>query len=255
MIEDRPLVEKAAAEIARRQGYRVQQSADAFAGRKLYMSYRSVLNQEERIEVDLNFLFRMPLGGTATRELWQPGGLDRPRVPVVSTEEILVGKILALLDRGAARDVWDVANLPSAASDVLESRLFRVWLIALVSILDHPLTTYTRDRLEARITDRVVSEQLAPMLATNVPIPSRELVKSAWEVVGRFLSLTPNEEEFIAAIQRGELRPERLLPDDAEEVERIANHPAIRWKIANVRAHLAKSDKKREARKPSRRPA
>jgi predicted nucleotidyltransferase component of viral defense system len=32
MLEDRPRVEAAAAEIAKRQGYRVQQSADAFAG-------------------------------------------------------------------------------------------------------------------------------------------------------------------------------------------------------------------------------
>jgi len=74
MLEDRPRVETTAAEIAKRQGYRIQQSADAFAGRKLYLRYHSVLGQEERIELDLNFLFRMPLAGTAICELWQPGG-------------------------------------------------------------------------------------------------------------------------------------------------------------------------------------
>ena len=119
MLEDRPRVETAAAEIAKRQGYRVQQSADAFAGRKLYLRYRSVLGQEERIELDLNFLFRLPLAGTALRELWQPGELDRPNVRGVGLEELLVGKLLALLDRGAARDVWDVANLASQAKSVL----------------------------------------------------------------------------------------------------------------------------------------
>ena len=37
MIEDRPRVERAVADLARRRGYRVQQSADAFAGRKVYL--------------------------------------------------------------------------------------------------------------------------------------------------------------------------------------------------------------------------
>jgi hypothetical protein len=66
-----------------------------------------------RIEVDLNFLFRMPIAGTEVRELWQPGELDRPSVRVAGLGEILIGKLLALLDRGAVRDAWDVAYPPS----------------------------------------------------------------------------------------------------------------------------------------------
>ena len=80
MLEARPVVEQAVVNLARRQGYRVQQSADAFAGRKFYLLYRSVLGPEERIEVDLNFLFRMSIAGTEVRELWQPGELDRPSI-------------------------------------------------------------------------------------------------------------------------------------------------------------------------------
>lgn len=41
MLEDRPRVEQAVIELARRSGYRVQQSADAFAGRKIYLDYHS----------------------------------------------------------------------------------------------------------------------------------------------------------------------------------------------------------------------
>jgi len=44
-----------------RTGYRIQISRDAFAGRKIYLGYRSVLGQDDRIEVDLNYLFRLPL--------------------------------------------------------------------------------------------------------------------------------------------------------------------------------------------------
>jgi hypothetical protein len=244
MLADRSLVERAVTELARRKGYRVQQSADAFAGRKIYLTYRSVLGPEERIEVDLNFLFRVPLAETEQRNLWQPGELDRPEVRTVSLQEIVVGKLLAMLQRGAARDIWDLANLPVPATEVQEMPSFRTWFIALAAILDHSLPTYTRSRLERLLTERAVDEQLAPMLAVAVTPRPDDLVKRAWAVVGKFLKLRPNEEAYLASIERGELRPELLFADDPEAAQRIAEHPAILWKVANVRAHLARREKK-----------
>lgn len=243
MLTDRPRVEQAITELVRRKGYRVQQSADAFAGRKIYLIYRSVLGPDERIEVDLNFLFRVPLAGTEQRELWQPDELDRPEVRTVSLHEIVVGKLLAMLERGAARDVWDLANLPPPAIDVQGLPSFRALFIALAAILDHPLPTYTRSRLKRLVTERVVTEQLAPMLAVAVPPRADDLVKRAWVVVEKFMTLRPNEEAYIASIERGELHPELLFTDDPESAKRIEKHPAILWKVANVRAHLARRDK------------
>jgi len=87
--------------------------------------YRSVLGQNERIEIDLNFIFRAPFAGIETLQLWQPGELDRPHVRVVGLMELIIGKMLALLERGAVRDVWDVANLTEQVRDVLKERSFR----------------------------------------------------------------------------------------------------------------------------------
>lgn len=239
MLGDRPQVEQAVTELARRKGYRVQQSADAFAGRKIYLIYRSVLGTEDRIELDLNFLFRVPIAGTEQCELWQPGELERPEVRTVSLQEIVTGKLLAMLDRGAVRDVWDLANLPAPAHDVMGLPSFRAWFIALAAILDHPLPTYTLSRLKGLVTERAVVEQLAPMLAVDAPPRADDLVKQAWAVLSEFITLRPNEATYIASIERGELRPELLFADDPEAVQLLAEHPAILWKLTNVRAHLA----------------
>ena len=51
------------------------------------------MGQDDRIEVDLNYIFRMPLVEPEIRELWQPGELDRTKVRVVGLEELLVGKL------------------------------------------------------------------------------------------------------------------------------------------------------------------
>jgi predicted nucleotidyltransferase component of viral defense system len=244
MLSDRPRVEQAVAELARRKGYRVQQSRDAFAGRKMYLHYRSVLGPEDRIEVDLNFLFRVPVARTRMAELWQPGELDRPEVKTVSLQEITIGKMLAMLDRGAARDIWDMANLPLPAVEVMERPLFREWFIALAAILDHPLPTYTLARLKGLATDRAVSEQLAPMLRIDTPISMHDLVRQAWEAISRFTTLGPNEAAYMTSIQQGEVKTDLLFEGDPEEGRRAAGHPAILWKLANVRKYLARRSHK-----------
>ena len=222
----------------------MQLSADAFAGRKLYLLYSSVLEQEDRIEVDLNFLFRRPFAGTTMRILWQPGELDRPQVRSVGDTELLDGKLLALLDRGAARDVWDVANLQAPAVDVLKSDRFRMYFIAFAAILNHPLATYTRDRLDRLVSDSAVVEHVAPLLGAGMLPRAKDLVEQAWAILRPLLSLEANEETYLTAINEGELRPELIFPKDSEEASCLAQHPAILWKVANVRAHLARKGPK-----------
>jgi hypothetical protein len=54
------------------------------------------------------------------------------------------------------------------------------------------------------------------------------------------LALEAHEQEYIAAIHRGELRLEVLFPNDPAEAQRIAGHPAILWKLGNARAYRAR---------------
>lgn len=240
MLAARPTVENAVTELAERHAYRVQKSGDAFAGRKTFLRYRAVLGHEERIEVDLNFLFRLPLCATETGTVWQPGGLDQPQVRIAGQAELIAGKLLALLDRCAARDAWDVAHLSEAAVRILSTSDFRARFIAISAILEHPLSAYGRDRLQNSFSDRVVDEQLLPMLSANANIAAADLVERAWQRLAPLVSLSATEKEYFSSIQRGNLRLDLLFPDDAEEAARLARHPAIQWKIENVRAYRSR---------------
>jgi hypothetical protein len=106
------------------------------------------------------------------------------------------------------------------------------------AVLEHPLQTYSRDRLERTVTTKALLDQLAPMIIANVTPDIVELVHRTWSVLQGFLRLSANESEYVAAIYRGELRADLLFPDDPAEAGRLANHPAIQWKIINVRQHL-----------------
>lgn len=190
----------------------------------------------------------MPLVEPEIRELWQPGELDRVKVRVVGPEELLVGKLLALLDRSAARDVWDVANLSTETLEMVRSHSFRRRFIAFSAILDHPLFTYTKERLQTILTDRTLSENLAPMLASSEPPVPADLIDRAWDVMHQFLSLEPHEKEYIAGISRGALLLHLLFAPGSNDTKIITEHPAVLWKIQNVRNHLANRSEKRKDR-------
>ena len=237
MLAHRPEVHDALLRLVRRMGYHVQESSQGFAGEKLFLGFRSALGNRDRIELDLNFLYRVPLSGTSMRPFWQPEDLDPAVVRVVGLSELLIGKLLALLDRMAARDVWDVANLPEETRPAIAIPSFRKELIAFSAVLVHPLGSYTRGRLERSLTGRALQEQVAPMLAATARIDPEDLITTAWNIIAPFLRLAPEEEEYIQGISRGEVRADLLFPDNPAKASLINTHPAVEWKLKNVVKH------------------
>ncbi len=239
MLEDRPTVEQALEEIASAQGYRVQRSRQEHAGRKFYLGYEGLRGKAERIEVDLNYLFREPLVPPLLLPMWQPGELERPKARIAGFEELATGKILAFLDRAACRDLYDVLQLPRWDSTALASARFRGILIAFAATLSRPLARYQPAGLQ-RITEIVIREQLTPMLSREEEIHLDEMKERAWSVVAPFLRMTQGEIEYTDRIWKGDLRPELLFPDDTDIVERLRRHPGLLWKVEKARAKTGK---------------
>ncbi len=239
MQADRAEVERATVIIGKGQGYRVQQSHDAHAGRKIYLTYASSLGTPDRIEVDLNFLFRVPLGEITTRPLWQPPGIVNPEVRVVPLEELFTGKLRATLDRAMPRDLFDTIRLPGYAANDWDTLRLRRTHVALAATLPHPLFKYGQDRFD-RVTERAIREQLVPMLHRDERPVANELKEQAWLVLKPLVTLDDEEREYIDRVHAGKLSPELLFPDDEELTNRLRRHPALLWKIENVKRHLSK---------------
>ena len=237
MLRERPQVERAISTIGKGQGYRVQVSKQSHAGRKIYLFYVSVMGTPNRVELDLNYLFRIPLGTIQVLPMWQPADLEQPQAKIVSSEELYAGKVCALLDRVMPRDLFDITRLPEhQAGALLNSPTCKKIIVALAATLPHPLHTYRQDRLD-RVTEQHVREQLNPMLISTARLTTTELKEKAWEVVEPLLQLDEAELQYINRIHVGQICPELLFPDDAAICEMLSRHPAIRWKIENVLRH------------------
>jgi predicted nucleotidyltransferase component of viral defense system len=230
---ERPQAEQAVETIAGGQGFSVQRSADAHAGRKLYLGYRSVFGSNDRLEVDINYQYRIPLVRPVRMRLWRPeGGRSRPCL-VVGMEELCAGKLCALVDRALPRDCYDAIRLPDIAGRSWGLRLRRLF-VTIAGALPRPLYTYDRERLRS-VTQATVESQLHPMLVGGDRPSARALRQGAFAVVGPLLRLTAAEREFSRRIQEGDLRPGLLFPRNAPMSTRLRSHPVLLWKVENAR--------------------
>jgi predicted nucleotidyltransferase component of viral defense system len=235
-VAERPAVIAAVERIGRRAGYRIQRSREEHAGQKLYFQYDSVRGGRRRIEVDVNFLHRVTLAPTRQRVVWGPRGELPVKCVVMSPAELLAGKVLALVDRSAARDLFDIARLPKALQKVFGDATARKVFIALSGTLPHPLTRYSRERLD-RLTQKNVEQTLYPLLRVSDRPTAEELREQAWKVVGPWVSLTAHETEYVSRLQDGELCPELLFAGSGRMIERVRSHPALQWKAQNALGH------------------
>ncbi len=234
MIKERPLYENVLIVLAERKGYVAQQSPDTFAGRKIFCQYQSVLGPIDRVEIDLNYIFRLPLDPAGARELWQPGEILHPRVMTVGPIELFVGKFLAAIDRSAARDVWDIGQVSRSTPELLHSRDFRAMFIAFSAILDHPLSTYSIDRIKSRLDPLSIEMGLLPMLTVDNQVEVETVLQRAYKFIAPFLKLSTAEQDYVNGVAEGRLQLELLFPKSILEAERLSQHPALLWKIMNV---------------------
>ncbi|HEX9853158.1 MAG TPA: hypothetical protein VGA68_09095 [Woeseiaceae bacterium] len=64
-----------------------------------------------------------------------------------------------------------------------------------------------------------------------------DLKQRAWSDLAPVVTLDDAEREYIDRVHAGELLPELLFPDDEETAKRLKRHPALQWKIENVRRY------------------
>lgn len=102
MLKAKPMVLEVLADLATDLGYEPIQPRDDHGGTKLSFRHRNSLGSRDDIDIDVNWLARVPLLSPIRFRLWQPPGVERAEILVVAREELAAGKMLALIDRVAA---------------------------------------------------------------------------------------------------------------------------------------------------------
>jgi hypothetical protein len=239
MLLERPKIEEALQAVFSREGYTVRRVPTEHAGGKWQLRYPSAGGQGGNLEVDVNFMFRIPLWPVQRIDsqpvgIWQVTGIT-----VVDVHELAAGKLSALISRRQARDLFDCSNL--FRLDGLAQDRLRLAFVVYGAMSRKDWRTIALEDVDVDPAD--LEQKLIPMLRSVGSEKIRKdqfgkgLVEDCRNLLSSLLPFTAPEQEFLDLIlDRGEITPELLTSDEALQ-NRIRRHPLLEWKALNVRGH------------------
>ena len=235
MLAGRPLVDAELRTLAAKLGYVAGSLHDEHSGQSYRLRY-----DRDSIKVDVSYLARVPL--------LEPHLLAcsrcRPTVGfrTLQLPELLAGKVSALVDRTASRDLYDVAHLATVAgAPSLDGGLARAVVLHAVSLTDR----FPFERDPARATDKFAEptdaqvQELRSVLAPADTVDFHELRLRVVSYLGPLSTLTPPESEYMDLLgTRGQHAPDLLFDGWPDVAERARVSPVVAWKVRNLRRLL-----------------
>jgi predicted nucleotidyltransferase component of viral defense system len=243
MLVDRPKIEEAVQAVCGREGFTVRRYPGDHAGGKLALRYESALGQGGNLEVDLNFMFRIPLWPVVTLDSHLIGSYKATAIPILDIHELAAGKLTALLARHAPRDLFDVHLILTRGN--LDHERLRLAFVVYGAMNRKDWRTVSADDAGFEVDE--LENLLLPLLrrdflqkfgpTTTWAVRLQDEIRQALQVV---LPLEKSEREFLdRLLDHGEIVPS-LLTVDKELAERIKIHPALAWKALNVQSFKGK---------------
>jgi hypothetical protein len=240
MDEDRPRLEGRIERLMASKGYTAWREPSEHAGGKWIYRYASVLGGGGSIEIDINYLYRSPLYGVSPMSSIAIGAFQAKNVPVLDIHEIVAGKMVALVTRRTARDLFDAQRI--IAMDSLDwTKIKTAALMIGASAKSFDWRTASPDAIGCEVSD--ITTKLVMCLPERYfePFGGPEAwietvtVECRQALVALF-AFTEGESAFLRGVlDDGDVDAKSLdVPDSV--CTAIETCPALRWKAQNVKA-------------------
>lgn len=194
--------------------------------------YSNSGGMKDNIKVEINYMLRCHVLEIEQRHFessWESTGVS---VLSVAPIEIFASKIVALINRTAPRDLYDIYNLVKfGLIDESEEPLLRKCVVFYSAIgSEFPPFEFQFNTID-QVSQKRIKTDLYPVLRNKdkFDLKTAQLQVKSW--LESLLKLEDNEQEFLTAFRNKTYQPE-LLFESTEIVERIRNHPMALWKCS-----------------------
>ena len=198
-------------------------------------SYTNVSRNLDNIKVEINYSLRAhALPATVvtarTSEVFVPFSV-RTLAPI----EIFASKIVALCNRAAARDLYDLSNMIYYdLFDEADLELLRKIAVFYLAIAGDVTAGGFRAERIADITAHKIKTDLMPMIRSTQRFDLKEAHDRVFAFLEEWMALTENEAIFLNHFAKGKYEPSLLL-EDSRIAKRIENHPMALWRLSYLR--------------------
>ena len=238
MKAERPKVEQSLSDVCNRSELTVERRAKEHAGGKWQLRYASALGGGANLQVDINFMLRLPLWPIVIRNSKKIGSFQTQQIPLLDINELAAAKLAALLARHAARDLFDAHQLLTQVK--LDDAKLRLAFLVYGGMNIEDWRKVSVEHVD--FDPEELKQNLIPVLRGEALTRfedgrewSQRLVRETRENLSRVLPFTSGESQFLEALlERAEIVPEHLT-GNAAMIANIKDQPMLHWKALNVR--------------------
>jgi hypothetical protein len=242
MLKERPDVEDALKRILAAAAYSITRQPEDHAGGKWIAQHDSALGGRGVLEIDLTFMMREPLFDPLRMASQTLGGAQARNVLVLNIHEIVAGKLVALLDRRAARDLFDTRRILEMKD--LDWAKIKTAMIGIGAMGSGDFRQVDRIAGDAAdLKNKLVMCLPASTFAEAGSVKAwiDETVEICKAGVGPLIQFSAGEKAFLdGVVERGEIDTSGLS-GDAELLARVGRMPMLKWKAQKVQEHLRKA--------------
>ncbi len=238
MLEKRPIITEHISKYMSANGYVLNgKSKQHHALDSFVFEYQNAGGMKDNIKIEINYMIRSHILPVTRRKVNLPWLSDELSVLSVAPMEIFASKIVALLNRTAPRDLYDIHNLlelglfDESEQDVLKKCV--VFYSCIGSETVHK--EFTFESLD-KMPQNKIKTDLLPVLRFGVYFDLKSAREKVTDYLKELLVLTPQETEFIYNFGNGEYKPELIFEGDM--LKNVSDHPMAIWKCNKTKENL-----------------
>lgn len=195
--------------------------------------YLNAGSMKDNLKIEINYMLRCHILPLSQRNIKLPWLDTEMTVLSVAPLEIFASKIVALLNRTAPRDLYDVSNmLKYSLFDESEQSLLRKCILFYSAIGSDMVPKKFNFSNIINLPQSKIKTDLLPVLRNNASFSLEVVQHQVLLYLKQLLVPTESELNFLDTFRKKEYRPE-LLFTNVEILERIKNHPMALWKCSD----------------------
>ena len=193
--------------------------------------YIGASGNRDNIKIEINYSLRAHVLQAEERPIITEHFSSEYKIKTLAPVEIYGSKINALLNRAAARDLYDVMNmihfkLFDGSEETLLKKIVVFYAAISAKVINKSFDASAIDT----ITKQRIKTDLMPVIKRKDDFELETAKRLVKAYIAGLMVLTEAEREFLDRFEKGEYIPE-LLFEDERISERIKNHPMALWKM------------------------
>jgi len=235
MLEERAVITERISKYMIASGYVLSgKSKNYHALDSFVYEYQNAGGMKDNIKIEINYMLRCHVFEEEYRKVkiqWIDSEL---KVLCVNPIEIFASKIVALLNRAAPRDLYDISNMIRyGIFDDSQREMLRKCCVLYNAISSETVSDDFRFEAIKDISLRQIKTSLYPVLRNNDRFNLEETQEFVIKSLSSFMLPDVKEKEFWTNFKNGKFLPE-LIFGDCDESNRVKRHPMAAWKCKMI---------------------